>query len=253
MVGFALFSAEHLDADALEKALTDEYGAAVTRHVTGGHGTKEPETITLAVGDSGATVVVTPVDEPFPGEEAVLAAHPIWWEDPAPVTAHRSHVVIATLAPDGPADHALALASATLFSAVATLILEQPDAVAFFYGNGGMTFPAHVYTHYAREALEKGEMPTDLWVTVSPTKDEQGHTGGNTLGLLAFAHDDLIVDGSSREPSEIYFMLQNVARHIITSGDKLMPGTTITFEDDRESPVSAFENPWGGTLVRIEF
>lgn len=251
LLGIALFSSSHVDPDALGAALTEEYGAAVSRHEaeSDAHGP-----VTFAVQEAEATVLVTPVDEPIPSDEALQAAHPIWWTDTSPVRDHLSHVVITTWRPEGaPVDHESVLRAATLFSAVTTLVLERPDAVGVYYGNGGSTVPAQTYAHYVRETLERGDLPTDVWVTAWPMQDEGGRIGGTTLGLRHFGHADLVVLESTREPSEVYFMLQNLAGHLIVSGEQLEPGSTVQFADDTSYEVSAVETPEGLDFLRIAF
>lgn len=246
-MGFALFGTATIDLDALAAALVDEYGVGVAR------GTGPDDAGSFLVSDGATAVMVSAVPEPLPGDEATQAAHPMWWEDPAPVADHRSHVVIATVPGEGAPSHEELLASATLFSAVAVLVLELPDAVGLYYGNGGTTFPAEIYTRYVRSSLAAGELPADVWVTVWPSRDNAGHTGGSTLGLGTFGHADLVVEGSEHEASEVFFLLNNVASHLVRTGEQLMPGESLSFEDAVERAVSVHDNQWGTPMLRIDF
>lgn len=233
LIGFALFASQALDAAALRSALAGEFGeAAVTVRDVPAEG-DQPATSLITVTDGDSVVVVAPFDQPLPSDEALAAASPLYWDDPTPVRSHASHAVVQSWRPDDfVPDIECKKRTALLFSSVATVVLDAADGVAFYYGNGGATFPAQQYTGYVRACLDAGNLPTDVWVTTWPELAEAGHVSAVTLGLPVFAHADLSVHNSEHTGSEVFFMLKNLVGHLIASGDHLDPGDTVGYGED---------------------
>jgi hypothetical protein len=248
-LGFVLCDAP-IDLDALVAALSDELPGGVSRHpMETGDG---PGGELLAVDAQGVTLLLAPVASPVPDQAALNAAHPVWWPDTAPVAAHTDHLVITVARPQGAeADHEEALHEAVLFSVVATIVLEAPQAVALFYGNGGITLPAGPYCEMVTDALESGHLPVEAWVSAWLTRDAEGRFSGRTVGLDAFGHAELMVRGSEHEASDVYGLLISLAAHIAGSGDRLQPGAFVGPSADERYEV--FAEPDETPLLRIAY
>lgn len=248
---FALFGAEAPTLDALAAALDADFGeSTATTEVPVGDATLPA----LVVDAQGARVVVVPVAEPVPDDVALNACHPVWWQDPAPVAGHRAHVVVTTVRDaDTEPDHELLLAEAVALSTVAALVLELPGAVALYYGNAGITFPAEPYVQLIRDSLENGQLPTEAWVSTWLARGEDERIGGCTLGLAAFGHADLLVEDSEREASDVYQLLTGLGGQLIASGYALAPGATVGPTEDEQYPVAERDGGQAGVLLQIAY
>ena len=247
-LGFVLADAP-IDIDALFAALSDELPGGVSRHpIQTGDGAPAGEM--LAVDAQGVTLLLAPVASPVPAEAALHAAHPVWWPETSAVRDHTHHVVITVARPQGAEiDHDAALHEAVMFSVIATIVLEQPQAVGLFYGSGGITLPAGPYRQMVTDALEAGRLPVEAWVTAWLTKHEDRFSG-RTVGLDAFGHAELSVEDSAHEASEVYGLLISLAAHLISTGDRLQPGASVGPSADERYDVLAADEPH---LLRIAF
>ncbi|WP_040161433.1 DUF4261 domain-containing protein [Nigerium massiliense] len=238
VLGFGLFADQAPTADALAAALLDEFETGVTVEAQTDRLGRPIQVVVVRTDD--VVILVTPVGAPVPAQEVLRACHPLWWDDTDPVARHRAHVIIAATPPDGrPVDRAQALMQASLFSVVASIVMEQPGATALHYGNAGITFPAERYSGLVVDALEGGEAPVDVWTSVWMGRNDDGTVTAWTLGLDTFGHADLTVQGSPLEPEEVFERLVSLAAYIVTTGAVLLPGQSVGYSADQQLPVEA--------------
>ena len=251
LLGFALFS-QPVDLRVLTAALENELPGGIARHTTGGGDTGRPESPLLAVDAQGVTILVAPLDVPVPDGAALAACHPLWWTDPSPVETHTNHVVVTAYREPGEVvDHDRALHEAVMLSMIATIVLGLPGAVGLLYGAAGITFPAEPYCQLVSESLDQGRLPVEAWVSVWLVADDDDRPAAYTVGLEAFGHADLVIEKSEREPPEIFALLMSLAAHMVTSGDRLLPGATVgPTEDERFEVVEASFNQ-SAPMLRI--
>lgn len=232
-------------AEALRASLTD---VEVVDAVAGG----EP----LVTGQLGLdTVLVAPVPNPVPDGEALATCHPLWWEDPTPVAGHRSHAIVVVRSDDDPAEdpraHALRQAMAT--SVAVAALLAAPDAVGVYAGAAGATFPAHEYAEQLAAARADERLPVELWVTTWLEAHEDGTVSGWTHGLASFGHADVVVEDSTREPSDVYNLLASLAAHVVATGDRLEPGQTLGWDDGVHTVSVSADSTEAHPLLTIDF
>lgn len=251
LLGFALF-ADAVDVDALAAALSDEIEGGVTRHtVTGEDGTEFPM---LLVEAQGVTLLLGPVDAPVPQQDALAACHPLWWTDTEPVASHTAHLVLTVPRdPSQVVDRERVLHEAVMFSVVATIVGEQPGAVALFSGNAGACLPAEPFRKLVLDSLDEGRLPVEGWISVWLGIGEDGRIGGYTVGLPTFGHADLTIEDSAREASEVYGLLFSLASHLVTSGDLLTPGAFVGHGDDDRHEITAHFGGQGQPVLQIDY
>lgn len=253
VLGFGLSSSAHLDVEALAAALLENSEVGV-RVVDLPAREGRPAARTVAVETDDVVVLVTPVDAPVPAAEAVRACHPLWWTDPTPVAQHASHTIITALPQRGRSvDRPLVVLIASIFSVVASVLMEQPDAVALYFGSGGITYPARRYAGQVIESLEAGAAPVDLWTSVWLQPQPDGTVSGHTIGLDTFGHADLLVERSTHTLAEVYERLAMLAAYVITTAESLQPGVPLAFSPTERlevEPVASDAHPLGALRVR---
>lgn len=237
VLGFGLFSGPPPGVHVLADAINDEFEIGVSvRWSEGSDGRPAHDTVVVETDD--AVILVAPVAAPVPNGEAVRACHPLWWDDITPVEQHSSHVIVTALPRDGRAvDRAQVILQASLFAVVASILMELPDAVALYYGSGGITYPAGRYSGLVVDALEGGESPVDVWTSVWLVRNPDRTVTGYTVGLDTFGHADLTVQGSTLQPAEVFERLTSLAAYVITTGAVLEPGSTIGYGADEQLPL----------------
>lgn len=201
------------------------------------------------------TVLVAPVGAPLPPGEAEAACHPVWWDDPAPVSTHAAHAIVVARSEgddlDDPRTHALRQALST--STAAAALAGLPVAVAVHASGAGATFPAAEYRAYIAAAREQQRLPVGVWVTTWLDPNDDGTVAGHTQGLVGFGHADLDVAGSHRDPSDVYTLLASLADHILMTGEHLDPGHTLGWNDGVHAVTAAPDSTPTHPVLAIDF
>lgn len=249
---FVLFSSPAPDAAAVASALTPEF-AEIEILTSGPDGeVLEAPVVCARHGEDHLLAAVVPA--PVPDDEALLACHPVWWDDVDPVAHHASQVVVVVRSTDDSDEdpRARALRQAMTASVAIAALLGLADAVAVYVGAASATFPAAGYVEYLDAARAEESLPVELWVTTWLEPHEDGTVSGWTHGLAPFGHAELAVEDSRREPSEVYGMLSSLVAHVVLTGDGLATGHTLGW-DGETLPVSELAEEVGVPVLSIGF
>lgn len=186
----------------------------------------------LTVEADGISVFVTVMPDPVPENEAADNAHPLLCADKQAVVDHQSTAMVSTMAledtqlPDDPQHARLMLLLA--HSLVARTLLGHEKAAGYYNGNAGTTFDTEFALRHLRSDSEEAHPPL-VWAPAWVWQDEQG-ASGYTFGLSWFNRPEMQVQGSQRDPMEVFSLLMDLASAAVM-GQAPSPGQRLELPD----------------------
>ena len=187
------------------------------------------------------------MDVPVPNGEAEYWANSNFMTRQKSVAAakeHKAHLLVAILGNASP------LESGKLFVKVAASCLKASNALGIY--DCGTVWLAEDYVQMAM-AMKEGQFPLLNLVFVGLYQDKKGVSSW-TNGLRSFGRDELEVIGSSRQPSEVYDLMMNIASYVIEEGAVLHDGETCGFTEDQKLTLTRSEGVYvEGTSIKIGF
>lgn len=117
----------------------------------------------------------------------------------------------------------------TVMTQVMDTLMREEASIGIYRPELGVVQPPAMVVELA-DLLSRGQAPVPLWVGVRTFKVDL--VNARTLGLPLFGHLDLDVMGSARSEDDVYAMLTNLVNYIVTSDQFLMPGQTISYQDE---------------------
>ncbi len=247
--GYVLVSGPAPAASDVARTLRAEFGAAVHEQTIDVPGKGRFDAVVVTV--DAVTALVTPVDAALDAGQVARVCHPVWWPDGSAVAeAHTAHVVITVMHPGAkPEPRTQALQGATMFSVIATRLVERPESVAVLAASAGIAFPADEYTHIFERAVAAEQVPMVLWTSVWVVPEDDGTHSAYTLGLDTFGHADLLVEHSPRRPSELFTLLADATSYIVVRGVQFDPGQTVGPSESDQLPLRAASSAFHGRTV----
>lgn len=185
----------------------------------------------LVLSYQGATIAVSIMPAPIPGDEAafMVTNNFLWADGFEQVKKHTAHLLIAVVGKDNPPTENAVTLVKTVVSAC------QQEGVLGIY-TGDTVLEPEYYLHFAG-MLDEGLFPLYNLIWIGLHSGENGLCG-YTGGMRSFGYDEMEVLDSSAEPDELLDFLASITNYVITEGVILQDGETIGFSADQRLPIT---------------
>ena len=200
------------------------------QHVDPPAGSGTPESAHLfQVGDTLLSVI--PVDQPLPPGtlDDAIEADRVWPEAKEKLAAHKAHIIVGAVTEA--TDHASAINTASLVTAVAAAITSITPTIGIYWSNGNTITERSTFLT-AAQGLFAGQPPATVWVQMlwldgPPTPKGERTLAVVTTGLRPFVGREIEFLPVALPPRTIAERVIGAIVYLLSNGPVLKDGDTL--------------------------
>lgn len=187
-----------------------------------------------------------PMPVPTPEVDQCTKISFLWPRD-EPKVEHGSHMVLIAMSDAG------VRAAARLATRIATTLMRDKSAVAWYVGNASLVHKPKTAIDMAESVFEDDSFPVFHWVNSIVSQDDDGTFAASTLGMEALGHREFEVVQSLMPPGELMSYLLDMASYVLNTGAELKHGQTLgpTAEDKWKIEIGKSKLGKEGKVIRI--
>jgi hypothetical protein len=198
----------------------------------------------------GRPAAVALVREPLPQPVLAEACAAAWYWPEAAVDLrrHAAQLLVALLPDEGEP-----IGGALVLTRLAAAVAKCSGASGVYWSAAGLVHAPDAFLAEA-QAMSRDRLPLALWLKIAVEPEPGGTHSVRTTGLELFAHREIEVYQSRREPRSLWERVYNIAHYVLDHGPVLKHGHTVGGEQDERFLVTFGQSLWepDRAVIQIE-